>query len=267
MAYELEIHYEGEAPGIAEHRLSLDAFGAPLFYLLTALRRIATQMVSQAVGEPKVGRFADVARNLDIEITQINGNSLGLQSVITFEQPILQQPELPLWADLPERAGRDLLDYIERESKGQLAHKAVRTYLEQLPRGLSKQEYRLHSNGRVIKNVTISNVQLTELPPDLPYLIGFSGDIVGVGFDPGRNEVRVKPESGNTTNIAASGEDVDRAIAMRHEKVRTLAIHTSKGTRLISLKRASEARAQFDPEDAKKKIFARWDNVLRRLAK
>src|SRR5947209_608331 len=144
MAYELEIHFDGDAPGIAEHRLSVSAFGPALNQLLNALRRIATQMVSSAMeGEqPKVGRFADPARNLDIEITKVDGNSLGISTVVSFRQPPPPpQASLPLWNDLPERAGKELLDAIERESNGQLANTAVRTYLSLLPSGVRHQKY------------------------------------------------------------------------------------------------------------------------------
>lgn len=269
MAYELDIHYEGDAPGIAEHRFSVSAFGMPLAALLTALRRIATQMVRAAVeGEgPKTGRFADLGRSLDIEVTKINGNSLGLESVVTFNPPVQPQTNLGYWDNLPERAGAALLDAIDRESRGELANSAVRNYLRQLPPGVRRQEYNFHANGREIKRISIGDVKLTTVPTELPYLRELTGSIVGVGFDPGRNEVRVKADAGSTANIVATSEDVERAIDMRHEKVRTLAIQTSKGVRLITLKRASEPRAQFDPEAAKKRIFERWENVLRQLSK
>lgn len=269
MSYELEIHFDGSAPGLEGHSLSVGAFGASLNSLLSALRRIATQMVSSAVeGEtPRTGRFADPARNLDIEIREIRGNSLELRSVITFQDPQGIQQPLPFWADLPERAGIQLLDSIERESRGQLANSAVRKYLSSLPAGIRKQEYNLHSNGTPIKNVVIGDVQLTALPVELPYLRLEQGSIVGVGFDPGRSEIRLKPESGSVSSTGATQDDVERALQMRHEKVRILTVHTTKGTRLISLKRASEPQSELDPARMKRQIFDRWGNVLRALSK
>jgi hypothetical protein len=93
------------------------------------------------------------------------------------------------------------------------------------------------------------------------------GDIVGVGFDPGRNEVRVKPESGNLAVLGSASEQVDGALEMRHSKVRTLSVQTVKGVRLISLRRASDPAFKFDPETATRQIFTRWDKVLKKLAK
>lgn len=269
MAYQLEIHFEGTAPGIKEHRLSISAFGSPLTLLLASLRRIATQMVSSAVDVPvaKTGRFADPARNLDIEITRIDGNSLGLTSVIEFRTLPLPQASLPLWADLPERAGRELLDAIERESNGQLANSSVRKYLAELPSGITKQEYNLMRDGRDIRRVTIGDVKLTALPQELPYLRETDGNIVGVGFEPAKSEIRIRTESVGTTSIGTDGGSVEKALEMRHEKVRTLIVHTSSGARLISLKRAADPRPAFNPDSARNQIFARWDNVLRELSK
>lgn len=269
MAYELDIHFEGTAPGIDRHRLSVSAFGQPLNALLGALRRIATQMVSSAVeGEtPTTGRFADPARNLDIEIVEINGNSLGLHTIVYFHEPPIPQQNLPFWANLPERAGKELLDAIERESNGQLSNVAVRKYLACLPPGITRQTYDLHSNGTAIRTLEVKNVQLTTVPAELPFLRKVEGCIVGVGFEPAKNEVKVKPDEGVVLNISANSDSVEKALDMRHDKVRTLTIHTPSGTRLISLKRAADPVTQFDPERAKKMIFERWDNVLRVLSK
>lgn len=270
MAYELDIHYEGAVPGIESHRLSVSAFGQPLFALLTALRRIATQIMSSAIeGEfPTTGRFADPARNLDIEIVEVNGNSLGLRSVISFHTPLQPpQPDLPIWTDLPERAGVELLNAIERESRGQLANAAVRKYLTALPVGIKRQEYNLHSNGTPIRRIEVGEVKLTQMPNELPFLRRSTGNIVGVGFEPARSEIRVKPDVGAITSAPANDKEVDRALEMRHEKIRILTVHTSKGTRLISLNRASDPSYKFEPEQARKRIFTRWESVLSALSK
>jgi hypothetical protein len=269
MPYELEIHFTGTAPGIQEHRLSLSAFGEPLNLLLGALKRIATQIVRNAVGGeyPKVGRYADLARNLDIEIVKVDGHSLGLSSVISFREIPGPQPDLPLWAALPERAGKELLEAIERESSGELAHVAVHKYLSSLPEGIEQQKYNLHSNGRSIRKVEFGRAKLTEIPLELPFLRRIEGDIVGVGFDPGKNEVRVKPEDGNFSSFSSDPGQVDAALDMRKNKVRTIAVQTSKGLRLISLKRAAEPVSKFDPESATNHVFSRWDGVLKKLAR
>jgi hypothetical protein len=123
IATQLRIGWDGDVPGIAEHRLSLASFGEPLALLLAALRRIATQMVSTAVERPKFGRFADLARLLDIEVTAIEGNSTGIDAVVSFAQP---PNMLPLFGDVAERAVSQLLDTIKLESDGTVRDSAVR---------------------------------------------------------------------------------------------------------------------------------------------
>jgi len=264
MPSQLRVRWDGDVPGIAERRLSLNAFGQALEALLAALRRIATQMVSTAVGaeHPRTGRFANVARQLDIEITNIEHNSTGFDSVVTFAQP---PDELPLFADLPGRAVLELLDSIERESNGQPANWSVRKYLATLPTGVHRQVYELHENGTTQKRVELGDIKILELPQDLPILREFQGQVVGVGFEPGRSEVRIKTEN-MTTSLSAGPDAVERALTIRHDEVRTVSVHIGNKARLISLNRASDPRIEFTREVVEEHLFKRWNDVLARLA-
>ena len=264
MPSQLRVRWDGDVPGISEQRLSVHSFGQALDALLAALRRIATQMVSTAVdGEhPRTGRFASVAKQLDIEITDLEHNSTGFDSVVTFAQP---SEELPLFADLPNRAVSELLDAIERESNGQPANWSVRRYLSMLPSGVHKQVYEWHDNGTTKKRVEVGDIKIVEIPQDLPILRELEGDVVGVGFEPGRSEVRIKTET-MTTSLSATPEAVDRALGVRHEKVRTTSVHIGSKARLISLKRASELRLELTPELVEQHLFDRWKDVFARLA-
>jgi hypothetical protein len=266
MAAELKITWDGSTPGLAEHRLSLAAFGYPLELLLAALRRIATQMVSTAIDteHPKTGRFANLARQLDIELVSVEGNSGGFNSVVTFAQP---PGELPLFMDLPERATTELLESIEQESKGVARNWAVRKYLYALPRGLNKQLYELHDNGTEKKRVTISDISLTDIPPsDMPSLVEYEGSVVGVGFSPGRSEVKVKSDS-SSPSLDATDEQVVAALQMRKANIRVLGVHDGKRARLLSIANASSPRFKITPEEIEKHIFKRWEGVFARLAK
>jgi hypothetical protein len=265
MASEIKIRWEGDVPGIAEHRLSLAAFADPLNQLLAALRRIATQMVSTAVEHerPKIGRFANLARQLDIEITSIEGNSTGFNGVVAYYQP---PDELPLFADLPDRAVTELLDSIERESKGQAANWAVRKYLSSLPPTVHRQTYELYENGVAKKRVEIGDFKLMEVPEEFPSLREVDGNIIGVGFEPGRSEVRMKSDSA-TANFDATDKQVEMALAIRKESVRSLGVYDGKRTRLLLIAKASEPRFKITDEAIEEHIFKRWSGVFARLAK
>jgi hypothetical protein len=264
MAFEIRIRWDGEAPGIEQHRLSLGAFGEALPQLLWALRRIATQMVTAAVEpeRPASGRFANLARGLDIEITSIEGNSTGFNGVVSFMSP---PDELPLFADLAERATVELLDSIDRESKGQPSNWAVRRYLDALPVGIHRQVYVLHDNGIEKKRLEISNVSLAEVPEEFPFLREVTGSIVGVGFEPGKPEVRVKGET-STTFFDASEDQVESALAIRHDVVRSIGVTAGKHSRLLRIERARAGHFAITNEAIEEHIFKRWSGVFARLA-
>ncbi|MGA2634660.1 MAG: hypothetical protein ABSF16_10525 [Terracidiphilus sp.] len=264
MAFQIKIRYDGDVPGVAEHRLSLAAFGEPLTQLLAALRRIATQMVTQAVEpeRPSSGRFANLARQLDIEITSIEGGSAGFDGVVSFVQP---PDELPLFADIAERASFALLDSIDRESKGQATNWAVRNYLSMLPAGITRQTYDLFENGTSRKRVEIGSVALMEVPEEFPFLREIDGHIVGVGFEPGRPEVRVKGDT-TTASFGASAEQVEAALTIRRDAVRALGVHAGKQTRLLRIRRSSEPRFMVTDAAIEEHIFNRWAGVFARLA-
>lgn len=265
MRSELKITWDGATPGLAEHRLSLAAFGRPLDLLLASLRRIATQMVSTAIDteHPKTGRFANIARQLDIEIESLVEGSGGFNGLVTFAQP---PEELPLFMDLPERATGELLDSIEQESKGVARNWAVRRYLSSLPRDVTTQVYELHENGTSKKRVTVSAISLTEIPSELPSLIEYEGSVVGVGFSPGRSEVRIKSEL-SSPSLDAADTQVEAALQMRKANVRVLGVHDGKRARLLSIANASAPRFKVTPEAVEKHIFERWKGVFARLAK
>jgi len=264
MASEINIRWDGDVPGITEHRLSLATFGEPLTYFLSALRRIATQLVGTAVEpeHPKGGRFANIARQLDIEITRIEGGSTGFNGVVSFYQP---PNELPLFGDLPERAITELLDSIERESTGRPSNWAVRKYLSSLPPTIHSQTYELRENGVSKKLVKIGDVKLMEVPEDFPSFREVDGNIIGVGFDPGKSQVRVK-SSAFSTVFDASSEQVEMALAIRKDDVRSFGVHDGKRVRLLRIRTAAEPRFNVTDQAIDEHIFKRWAGVFARLA-
>ena len=264
MVSELKIIWDGTAPGLAEHRISIGAFGDSLLLLLSALRRIANQLVTEATEGDRMprGRLASAAKNIDIEIRAVKQNSSGVDALITFRNP---PPQIDMFATLAERATIGLLDAIERESSGKPTNASVRNYLRSLPEGTNRQVYEFFEDGTTRMRTEVTKLNLPELPPELPFLRVLEGSIVGVGFEPGRNEVRVKTDTNPFLVLAAKPEDVNKSLDMRHEKVRTILIEGKKN-RLIGVKRASDPKFKFDPEAATKHIFEKWGKVLKALA-
>lgn len=265
MAIELKIVWEGEVPGLADQRLSIAAFGEALKALLVAYRRIASNMISNAVDYAERGRLQGHARWLDIEITDLAKESAGVQAVCTTRSAPGEQ--VPLFmTDIARRASVELLAAVKEESDGHPRNSTVRKYLEALPRNLRRQVYELSDNGnRLCEPVIVEVVALaTDVPTlELPYLTELSGDIVGVGFEPGKNEVRIKADTTNT--LQASTAHVDLAIELRGNPVRALVV-VNKQSRLLRLDSQDAPRFMPTREQAQKYVFEEWDGLLRKLA-
>lgn len=262
MSIRLSVKWEGDAPGLMESRLSLSAFGEALTYLLSALRRIATNIVSEAIGDRQasVGRFTKEARQLDIEITSLLKNSSGFDSLVTLSTPLGEN--LQLYADLPEKASKVLLGAIEAESQGLLTNAIVRRYLESLPSGIRQQTYQLYRDGDALQIVSFGPMSLAQIPAHVPYLAEYVGRIVGVGFEPGRPEVRLKTDA-TTEILAATPQQVETALELRHDSVRAIVVIQDGLQRVLILQHADASIHRSTRESA---IFDRWDSVLRRLA-
>jgi hypothetical protein len=257
---ELKIKWEGSAPGLAAKRLSVSAFGEPLTALLAGLRRIATNIVSDVFDDKQPrGRFANAARQLDIEITDLVKGSSGFDGVITVSTPL--GSNLPL-LDLAASAGAQLLEALDSESRGIARNASVRRYLQTLPPGITQQDYWLHQNGTVVKHVSFGEAVLPELPADVPFIMQHSGSIIGVGFEPGRPEVRMKTESGSVI-LVANSDQVDKALRLRSSEVKATAVVHNNMQRLLILTDAKEA---LEPRSREDSIYQRWQGVLKRLA-
>jgi hypothetical protein len=227
-----------------------------------ALRRIATNLVDEALDDKQsnVGRFTDEARQLDIEITNLVKESSGFDSLITISTPPGENSQL--FAGLPENATKKLLDAIESESHGILTNAIVRRYLESLPSGITNQTYRVNRDGTTLREVSIGAIAIAQVPADLPYLAEYVGFIVGVGFEPGNPEVRIKTDK-TTVTLAGTSQQVDTALELRNSSVRGIAVVQGNSRRLLILQESDMPINRSSRETA---IFGRWDGVLRRLA-
>lgn len=259
MATELKIKWEGSLPSIVQKRLSIAAFGKPISSLLSIVRRIASNIVSDAIEANKLGRLADASKQIDIEITEVIRESSGFDSVITMLPPLGEN--MHLFSDLPQRATLKLLESIEMESKGEMSNALVRDFLLSLPPEINSQSYILHSNGTVIKTVNFGSLRLPPTPKEIPYLVKAEGMIAGVGFDP--FSIRVKPTSQAITFLA-NEQQVEVAVQLRHSKVMAVGVKDSSGFRLLILQDQNKAIYKSTRETV---VFEKWNGLLERLAK
>jgi hypothetical protein len=264
MAVELEIVWDGNVPGLSEHRLSLEAFGPALNGLLSAIRRIASDLEMQARGPARGagrGRLARQASNLDVQIVTIRTSS---PVAITTQVVPIATPDRPLIDDLPDRALDVFLQDIESEARGAPAHYRVRRYLKSLPSGLATQTY-IHrdADGQVRGQVKIGEMALAQITEPV-HLVELWGTLVGVGFEPGRQEIKIRAATGELMTVSAEENQVEAALGLRLQDVYALAVTEPDKTRLLRL--GPDEPEPSPPDVRADHIFNAWSGLLNRLA-
>jgi hypothetical protein len=260
---QINIRFDGDAPGLQTHRLSLSAFGDPLQHLLKALRRAVDQECRDSERGEGVRRFGRAGQQVDLQLASIADGCVQLQFDCMFPDNELLYSE-----DLAERAVTRVLTAIENEARGHAsASPSVRRFLRSLPGGIAEQNYDGIVNGRHVKTVRLGRLtQLNGGAAALPRLVELSGRVMGVSFVPGKENVRIRAGDGETHTCLATTELVDKAILVRHEPViaKTLVRHDLK--RLLSIRSGAEGVEELTQDERLSRSFAQWNELLRRLS-
>lgn len=300
METRITIVWDGDTPGLKEHRLSLAEFSPALKSMLVAMRRIASGIVTQAeeVGDAgsRRGRLANLAKQLDLEITGVEEGSLSLVLACVLRLAPMQNAEL--LARLADQTCTEFVAAIEQETTGQLRNDSVRKFLRALPAGITTQSYSVRRSDGVAKTVTVGQMALATLPADItiqlenvrrsdgvektvtvgqmalatlpaeaPSLQEVTASIVGAGFEPGRLEVRLQDsESKRQLTCAATAGLVNTALELRAKPVRALVVESAGKLRLLRLRLHDAAPLDLTAEKQDELLWQRWDEVLRRFA-
>jgi hypothetical protein len=262
---EIKIKLEGTFPGAAERRFSIDALGEPMSKLLQATRSIASQIVMNALDEAEYGaaggRRAKDAATLDLQLEKIEEGSVVLRIMLVMG---LMQGRL--FEELPVKTGEVLVESIKAESAGRPTRGVVRKYLSSLPPGVTAQRYELFDNGRLISEAAFGTAELPVVPDLLPYLISTPAQVIGVGFETGKTEVRIRTEDGHATTLSATPEQVDAALEIRSGSVHVRAVVNKKSYRLISIRPMSQEPSDLSDGQKTALVFDKWAGLLKRLA-
>jgi hypothetical protein len=268
METRLKIIWDGDAPGLAQHRLSLAEFGPALTRLLSAMRRIASGIVTQAQeGDTGLrgGRLAKLASQLDLEVTAVEEGSLGLVMACVLRLAAGQNAEL--FNNLADQTCTEFVSAVEQESAGQPRNGMVREYLRSLPPGVTSQSYTVQRSDGQGRTVRIGPMALAKLAADAPGLDEVIASIVGVGFEPGRLEVRLlESKSKRPLSCIATPALVERAIGLRSQSVRALIVTSGNKVRLLRLRSTDDSEQAVPSTTREALLWHRWDELLRRFA-
>jgi hypothetical protein len=259
------MRFEGTAPGLAEKRLSLSAFGPALDRFLTAYKRTASNVLVSAEGAGSAtGRLHRLAESLDLEIESVLGQSVAPTFVAT---QAVSGPQQALYADLAQTALDRLLQDIDGERKQEPRSKVARAFLQALPIGIARQTYTLKHGDTDVRVVEFGTASIAELPANLPHLVRGQGQVVGVGFAPGEPYVEVSA-NGKAKPILCrcTADAVEVALSMRSTPVEFLAIGEDNTCRLLWLRDAAKPFKPIGPQERLERIHADWNVTLTALA-
>lgn len=267
VATKLQIVWDGEVVGLADRRLSLSAFEPALRQLLATIRRIASDLEVRATGprEHGRGRLAREAAKLDIQISEVRGNS---PLTVTASVVNLEPPARPLIADLADVAIDEFLRDMERESAGAPSHYQVRRFMRALPPGLTQQRYtHTAADGSPGRDLTLGAIRVED-PRVSPYLVEVTGVLVGVVFELGRSELRLRSTDGDLMGFAATTDEVETALPFRLKTVTVLGVmeHERQKPRLLRFTTEQSPEAFLDPTARLRHLSKTWNTVLTRLA-
>jgi hypothetical protein len=260
MTYAIRIMWDGDVPGLAEHRLSLAHFGPCLPALLRAWRRIATGVIREATDE---GRFARLIEALDLQLSVLGEGSVDASFEAVVHTPMFGTYPLP--SDLLERCGLRLFDALEREARGEPTNKAVRDFLAKVPSGVTKQDYSLLRDGVAIARVALGATTIVDDAVALPSLAKLTGTVVGLGFEPGPLEVTILPDGEKPVRCTASRAQVQQAMAFPGRKVRVMIARDGKSNRLLWLVDEQQPYPDSTAESRVEHLLSRWAETIRLL--
>ena len=266
MPTQLTITYDGDSKALRAHRLSVGEMGEALVLLLNALRRTATDMAREAgmdeVYGAKGGRFSDLARGLDLQISAIRDGCVNLDFLCVHELGASETADM--W--LTDGAVTRVLEHLEAEAKGTPRSAAVRKYLQKLPSSVTRQVYVARKDGEILREVTIGEFTVVETPESLPRVLRFSGDLAKVALEPGREMVSIRiRETGRILALDADADLVERALELRQHGVMATVL-AGAGNRLLRID-ALDASEGAGPEERLEQITTRWAGALAELAK
>jgi hypothetical protein len=269
MRAQLDIVWDGTAPGLAEHELSISALNKSLHLLLVAVRRIRTNTAVGATGDSerggRGGRLARGCDQIDLRVRALGEGCLSLGIDVLFpDSPTGNMFE----AMHVEETMAALVDALAAESRGEPRNLAVRKYLRSLE-GVTSQRYTARVGNKVVRSEALGTLALPPDTSDHPYPREIVGEIGGVLFPPSEPEVVLTPLEGAKVRLAASADQVERALALRGMPIIARVMNRGRDRpRLLSLRAAGAGqKLRIDVEAAGAFVLERWRDTLERLGR
>lgn len=251
MATDLIITFDGATEALREHRLSLADFGPALMYLRAALQRAARDAAEKGA-----------RGSVDLELSAVEKGSTKPTLRIVYRQDG-QSAFVFTLEEIAAIATTRVVRDITAESRGEACNVRVRKLLRSIPPGVTVQRYAVVRDGVQIESAEVHVVTLVRPTRAMPTLRSVECVVVGVAFAPAPTTVEIDV-AGRLLTCDATPDMVERALAMRNQRVYATVLGWESRRRLLTLR----DRPYVPPPEAErtKAIFTRWADLLERLA-
>jgi hypothetical protein len=264
MASRIEIYWDGTAPGLAVHRLSLQTFTPSLTRLRKAVKSIATGLLSTAAGRSATSKRLAHAPVVDVQLALPEIRQGSLTAPCYLET--LDSQVLLFMPDLAMRAGTELIQAIEAESQGRPRNHYVRRFLDGIPKSVTRQGYAAFDGSQRIAAVEFGEIRLAEMPESPPRLERVVGEIMGLSFGP-EPALRLRSVAGKNMEVSATEPQIEEALRLRRDPVQALMVVRDASKRLLWVRRSTDPFPAMSESGSADWALQRWDEVLRRLSK
>ncbi len=210
MSFELEIHWDGDAPGLAESEFSVSTWASALSALLDAAR-------SYSVGaDTRRGRPSMRERQLDFVLTATKPGSVTTCLRVVKRPTSSGQVETDATAEnWVAEAMTGLLNGL-REASGGRIPSVLSKYVELTAQGISTHECRFLRDGQVYETVKFDAGAKThaDAVDHKRASVRGRGRVLSVTFGPDTT-IKVELEGQRPFTMTATAEQVESAIANR----------------------------------------------------
>lgn len=269
VSVELKISFDGNVPGLPQHRLSMSSFAEAFRLLSIAFQRTASFVLNDTLDPENAvrrgGRLEKDAKRFDLELKCVEAGSACPVFECIARAPSAKAGAGPEEGE--EEAARVVSRFvsdIEKERRGQACNPSVRSYLAALPAEVRKQRYTATKGDQLLADCSFDQPSLPEHTSPGTKLIQIRGNIISVGFPPGPLFIGIKKMDGHTMKCEATLEQANTAVALREQPVAAAVLHTEKPSLLWIRAEADLPEPNIDESFAH--ILKNWSRTLEILA-
>ena len=160
----IKIRFDGDTPGLAEHKLSLFHFGEPLLHIAKGMRGTASGLIMNALGPEhgaKGGTLAKNATHIDVLLSDIEKGCAIPCMEVSWDPPAGANEDL--FENLDVRVAKSFFSALKSEAEGERVSWWARQVLESLPADAQVRQFSLYDDDELIDEFEYSPDNMEEV--------------------------------------------------------------------------------------------------------